>query len=160
MAIKFNALGYQWSIRSGLPPAGGIENENTSLVVALRAKCPELETRTEHEIASWIVARLSYITAGALEIEGDTFENDSNDFGYMISVTDSSGKNVALGGVMMHEKRTYFASVKIEIDDFQRLFVELLAENPNDLDKCDIRVRYPETKRFRHYGWDGYSLIR
>jgi hypothetical protein len=48
----------------------------------------------------------------------------------------------------------------MSIDDFQGLFVELLAEFPDALAKIKIRVQYPDSKRYRYYGWDGYSLLQ
>jgi hypothetical protein len=61
---------------------------------------------------------------------------------------------------VIHADRTYFASVNVAIDEFQQLLVELLTEFPDDLAKVKIRVQYPETRRYRVYGWDGYSLLQ
>ena len=138
---------------------GSTEVAKPLFVEALRAASPVVHRYTDREIASWIVARLNYLTAGGLTVEGDEFAHDTNEFGYKIKITDSNKKNIAHGAVVIHENRTYFASVNVEIDDFQSLFIELLTEYPDDLAKIEIRVQYPETKRYRLYGWDGYSLL-
>ena len=137
---------------------GSTEVAEPSFINAIRSASPNVGQYTDSEIASWIVARLNYLTSGA--IDGDSFAHDTNDFGYKIKITDAAKKNVAHGAVVIHKDRICFASVNVSIDDFQVVFVELLTEYPEDLAKCEIRVQYPESKRYRVYGWDGYSLIR
>jgi hypothetical protein len=157
MALSFEAGGYQWKLREGLPPIGSRE-QNPTVVEALKTAHRPLAKLTLHEIASWIVARLNYLTAGALELEGNSFQNDTNEFGYFISLSDNAGATLANGAIMIHADRVYFAANDIEVPDFQSIFVGLLAEDPRDLAKCEIVVRLPESKKKRTYGWDGYAL--
>ena len=138
---------------------GSTEVAEPSFVDALRAACPKVKRYTNRELASWIVARLNYLTAGALHVEGTEFAHDTNEFGYKIRITDSDDKSIAHGAIVMHESRTYFASVNVAIADFQAVFVELLTQYPDDLARIKIRVQYPESERYRLYGWDGYSLL-
>lgn len=159
MSLKFTQLGYNWCVREGFPPMGSSEVSQPNFVEAIRAASPSVNRYTDREVASWIVALLNYLTAGALTVEGDSFSHDTNEFGYKIKITDDNKKSIAHGAVVIHEKRTYFASVNAAIEDFQSVFVDLLTEYPGDLAKCEIRVQYPETKRYRSYGWDGYSLF-
>jgi hypothetical protein len=92
-------------------------------------------------------------------LEGEEFAHDTNEFGYWIRLSDDSNKPLAHGAVMFRADRTYFASVDVRITDFQSLFVRLLTDSPDDLAKCEIVVREPESKRKRTYGWNGYSLF-
>jgi len=160
MTLSFSQLGYHWTIREGFPPAGSMEVVEPSFVNALRAACPKLTRHSDRELASWIVSRLNYLAAGALDVVGTEFGHDTNEFGYKIKLTDAHDKSVAHGAVVIHEKRIYFASVNVAIENFQQLFVELLTDSPDDLAKIKVRVRYPESKRYRMYGWDGYSLLQ
>jgi hypothetical protein len=160
MDLRFNQLGYRWTLREGFPPAGSTEVTKPLFVNALRTRCSKLAKFSDRELASWIVGRLNYLASGALELLGTEFKHDTNEFGYKIKLADSDDKSLAHGAVVIHADRTYFASVNVVIDDFQQLFVELLTEFPDDLAKVKIRVQYPETRRYRVYGWDGYSLLQ
>jgi len=137
---------------------GSTEVTVPPFVVALRSSCLALERYTDRQVASWIVARLNYLTSGALSLEGEHFAHDTNEFGYKLKITDNNNHTIASGAVVIHENRTYFKSVNVQIDDFQTLFVKLLTEYPEDLAIFRIRVRDPESKRIRVYEWDGYSL--
>ncbi|MCA9222302.1 MAG: hypothetical protein KDA71_18370, partial [Planctomycetales bacterium] len=64
------------------------------------------------------------------------------------------------GAIVIRADRTYFASVDVRVESFQDLVVKLLTDSPDDLSECEIRVREPETKRYRNYGWDGYALLK
>ncbi|EGF24579.1 hypothetical protein RBWH47_01638 [Rhodopirellula baltica WH47] len=64
-----------------------------------------------------------------------------------------------MGTLMIHQDRTYYKANNVAIGDSQSLLVDLLTEFPDDLDRCEIRVRFPETRRFRSYGWDGMTLL-
>ncbi len=160
MDLRFTQLGYHWTVREGFPPMGSTEVAEPTVVNALRSTSPKLARYSDRELASWIVGRLNYLTSGALALLGTEFKHDTNEFGYKIKLTDADEKSMAHGAVVIHADRTYFASVNVTIDDFQRLLVELLTEFPDDLAKIKIRVQYPETKRHRLYGWDGYSLLQ
>jgi hypothetical protein len=159
MALKFKFAGYQWSLREGFPPMGSHERNEPTFVQALQVAHPPLARMTLHEIASWIVARLNYITARSLEVEGNVFAHDTNEFGYKIKLSDEADTTLAHGAVVIHADRVYFAGLDIKVPDFQSVFVSLLADSPNDLAKCEIVVRVPESKKKRRYGWDGYSLL-
>jgi hypothetical protein len=159
MALKFQCLGYNWSIRAGFPPMGSQERTDPVFVDALKAAHPPLGELTDHELASWIVARLCYLTSGALTVEGDSFAHDTDEFGYKMKITDEAKVSVAHGAVIFHAARTSFASVDMEIDDFQSVVVDLLTDSPGDLAACEIRVREPETRNDRTYGWNGYALL-
>ncbi len=115
---------------------------------------------TDREIASWITARLNFITAGSLELEGKVFSGDANEFGYKIKLSDEAGTTLAHGAVVFGPDRVYFAALDIKIPDFQTEFVKLLVDSPNDLAQCEIIVRESATRKERSYGWDGYSLIK
>ena len=159
MGLKFPSGGYHWAIREGGPPSGSRERAALTFLDALKAAHPPLAQLTQHEIASWIIARLSSVTAGALSWEGVEFAHDTNEFGYKIRLSDRSNTTLAHGAVVFHVDRTYFASLDLEIDDFQSVFVALLADFPQDLAICEIVVREPESERKRAYGWNGYSLL-
>jgi hypothetical protein len=158
--MDFQYFEYQWGIREGLPPAGSREPTAPTFVEALRAAHPPLSKRTEHELASWIVARLCYLTCDSLLLEGTEFAHDTNEVGYKFRLAGSDGKSAAHGAIMIHAEGVRFAEVNVTIDDFQSLVVKLLTDSPNDLSKCEIRVRNPETRKTRKYGWDGISLLR
>ncbi len=130
MPLKFKFSGYQWSLREGFPPMGSRERKDPKFVEALKVAHPALTKLTLHEIASWIVARLNYITAGALESEGNFFAHDTNEFGYKIKLSDNADTTLAHGAVVIHADRVYFAALDIKIQDFQSVFVSLLAEFP------------------------------
>jgi hypothetical protein len=158
MGLKFQFGGNQWSVRAGGPPMGSRERTDSPFLDALKAAHPPLSKMTRHEITSWIVARLNFITSGSLELEGRTFAHDTNEFGYKIKLSDQSDNTLAHGAVVFRADRTYFASLDIKIDDFRSVFVGLLTDSPLDLAKCEITVREPESKKKRTYGWNGYSL--
>ncbi|WP_413432572.1 hypothetical protein [Crateriforma spongiae] len=160
MPLKFSELGYQWTIREGSPPMGSVEGSNPDFAEALRSADRAIEKFTEHELASWVVSRLNYFVGGSLEVEGDEFAHDTNEFGYKIKVVDTNRRMIAHGGVVVYENRIAFAAVNTHNANLQDLFVQLLVESPSDLAKIEIRVRTPETKRYRVYGWDGYHLAR
>jgi len=138
---------------------GSTEVSNPDFVSALRNSHSKLARLTDHELASWIVARLNYLTSGALCVSEQTYSHDTNEFGYKIKLTDHNKKTMAHGAVVIHADRTYFASLNLAVDDFQAIVVELLSENPDDLTACSVRVQDPETRKSRQYGWDGYSLF-
>jgi hypothetical protein len=56
-----------------------------------------------------------------------------------MEIMDQSGKSHAAGAVVIGEKRGYFASVNLEIDVFRSLFIRLLTEFQDDLEKIEIR---------------------
>jgi hypothetical protein len=159
MALKFQFGGFQWALRAGGPPMGSSERTGQAFLDALKAAYAPLSKMNQHEIASWIVARLNFITSGSLELEGNLFSGDTNDFGYKIKLSDEGDITLAHGAVVVKADRILFASLDIKIADFQSLFITLLADSPNDLAKCEIIVREPENKKKRAYGWDGYSLL-
>ena len=159
MALKFKFNDFQWAVREGAPPIVSHEKTAPTFLEALKVAHLPLAKLPVHEIGSWIVARLNYLTAGALEVEGNDFGNDTNEFGYIIKLSDDAGTTLAHGAVMIHADRVYFAANDIKIPDFQSIFVSLLTESPRDLAKCEIVVRTPESKKKRRYGWDGYSLL-
>jgi len=158
MAISFDQLGYRWTVRDGFPPMGSTEASDPDFVSAIRGSHPRLARLTDHELASWIVARLNYLTSGALCVSEETYSHDTNEFGYKLKITDHNKKSLAHGAVVIHAERTYFASVNVAVDDFLAIVVELLTEYPDDLNACSVRVQEPETRKYRQYGWDGYSL--
>ena len=102
---------------------------------------------------------MNYLTAGGLEVEGNEFAHDTNEFGYFIRLCDQTDTTLASGAVMIHAERVYLTANDIKIPDFQSVFVDLLVECPADLAKCEIVVCVPESKKRRRYGWDGYSLL-
>ena len=159
MALKFQFGGFQWALRAGGPPMGSSERTDQAFLDALKAAYAPLSKMNQHEIASWIVTRLNFITSGSLELEGNLFSGDTNDFGYKIKLSDEGDITLAHGAVVVKADRILFASLDIKIADFQSLFITLLADSPNDLAKCEIIVREPEKKKKRAYGWDGYSLL-
>jgi hypothetical protein len=160
MALKFRFGGHHWALKEGGPPMGSKERGDASLVDALKTAHPPLSKLSNREIASWIIARLNFITAGSLESEGTSFAGDTNEFGYKIKLSNDAGTTLAHGGVVFGAERVHFAALDIRIPDFQSELVRLLVDAPGDLAKCEIVVRQSETGRKRAYGWDGYSLIK
>jgi hypothetical protein len=159
MALKFEFGGYHWSLREGFPPMGSRERTDPTFVDALKVAHPPLARLTQHELVSWIVARLNYLVSASIYLEGSSFANDTNEFGYKIRLSDDSDTTLAHGAVVFHARRTYFASLDLKISDFQSVFIRLLTDSPTDLSKCEIVVREPESKRKRTYGWNGHSLL-
>ena len=159
MSLKFLFEGYEWSLREGGPHPGSRERDDPTFHDALQAAHPALGKLTLHEISSWIVARLDYITCGSLALLGDEFSHDSNNFSYKIKLADQSQQAVAQGALMFEADRVHFFALDLRIESFQSLLVRLLTDAPQDLSRCDIIVRLPESKRKRHYGWNGYSLL-
>ena len=159
MPIKFQHEGRTWELREGGPPMGCRERDDPPFEVALKSAHGDLAEMTRRQLASWIVARLSAITSGTLELEGNSFSHDTNDFGYKIKLSDPSKTTLAYGAVVFLVDRTYFAWASDREVDLQALFVALLVESPNELGRCEIVVRASETKRKRSYGWDGENLI-
>ena len=160
MPLKFRELDYDWRLREGFPPMGSVEGESPDFAAAIRSSVPSLSTASTHELTSWIVSRLSFLTAGALELEGNDFSHDTNEIGYKLKATHSTSNASAHGAIVLNPERVYFAFVDAGIGDYQSLVVDLLCRYPEDLDQCTIRVFEPESKRSRAYGWDGYSLRR
>ncbi len=160
MALKFSEMGYEWQIREGFPPMGCSEHPTLPFEDAIRHAVPFLATSPPHEIASWVVARLAYLTSGALDLEGNDFSHDTNEFGYKLKAQRVADGASAHGAIVMTSSRTYFAFRQDGLADFQAIVVEMLAQWPREYAKCVIRVQEPESKRSRLYGWDGYSLYR
>ena len=133
--------------------------EAPDFVTALRASHPRLARYTDHELASWIVARLNYLTSGTLCDSEQTYAHDTNEFGYKLKMSDQNKKTVAHGAVVMHANRIYLAATKMSDVDFQAIVIELLSEYVDDLMACSVRVQEPETRRYRRYGWDGHALF-
>ena len=160
MPLKFRELDYDWRLREGFPPMGSVEVDSPRFVDAIRTTVPSLATASTQELTSWIIARLSFLTAGALELEGKEFSHDTNEIGYKLKATHSVPRASAHGAIVLNPERVYFAFVDGGIGDYQSLVVDLFCRYPEDLAECAIRVFEPESKRSRVYGWDGYSLRR
>lgn len=158
MALKFSEMGYEWQLREGFPPMGSSEDPAIPFEVAIRHAVPFLAKSSPHEIASWVVARLAYLTSGALDLEGDDFSHDTNEIGYKTKAKRVADGASASGAIVITSSRTYFAFRHDGLRDFQAIFVAMLSQWPNEYAKCVIRVREPESNRSRLYGWDGYSL--
>jgi len=139
---------------------GSRERPDGTLADTLKAAYSPLAKLTDREIASWIVARLHFITSGTLESEGKVFSGDTNQFGYKIKLSDDEGTTLAHGAVVFSPDRVYFAGLDIKVANFQQLFIDLLVDSPTDLSKCEIVVRESETKKRWVYGWDGYTLLK
>ena len=139
---------------------GSIEDSAPKFANALRAADKKISKFTEHELASWVVSRLNYFVGGSIEVEGNEFAHDTNEFGYKIKIADTNNRMCAHGAVVIHENGITFAAVNTHISNIQDLFVQLLVDSPADLAKIEIRVQTPETDRYRVYGWDGYNLAR
>ncbi|GAB5406803.1 MAG: hypothetical protein Aurels2KO_50340 [Aureliella sp.] len=160
MPLKFHELDYEWRLREGFPPMGSAEADSPNFVDAIRARVPSLTTASLHVLTSWIVSRLSFLTAGSLELEGNDFSHDTNEIGYKLKATHLTSKASAHGAIVLKPERVYFAHVTTGIDEYQTLVVDLLCRTPEDLAQCEIRVREPVTQRPRVYGWDGSALSR
>jgi len=157
MPAEFEEAGYQWTIREGGPSMGSVEATSPTFVEALRAADSHMKGLTLHELSSWVIARLSYLTCGM--IDQKTFSHDTNEFGYAVRITDSSGERVAHGAVVIGESRLVYSASDFRTSDSQALFVQMLASSPRDLAICEVKVREPETRRCRSYGWNGRLLI-
>ncbi len=160
MPLSFSEMGYEWQLREGFPPMGSTESASKPFEQAVRDAVPFLAKAPTCEISSWVIARLSYLTCGALELEGNDFSHDTNEIGYKLKATRAIDGASAYGAIVITSDRTYFAFVDNGLGDYQVVLVEMLAQSPRDYAKCVIRVREPESKRSRLYGWDGYSLHR
>lgn len=158
MPLQFSEKGHDWQLREGFPPAGSSESPIASFEQAIRDTVPFLAKSPSHEIASWVVARLAYLTSGAIELEGNDFSHDTNEIGYQLKATRITDGASAIGAIVIASSRTYFAFVDAGVGDFQAILVDMLAQSPREYAKCAIRVREPESRRSRRYGWDGCSL--
>ena len=138
---------------------GCVEKTDPIFVDELRLACPQLNKLSDHELASWIVSRLNYVVSGSLELEGNDFAHDTNEFGYKIRINNDGRSMLANGAIVIHQNRIYFAAIDRNDSNFQSLFVHLLADSPGDLAEIEIRVLVPETKQHRTYGWDGNFLL-
>ncbi len=58
-----------------------------------------------------------------------------------------------------HADGNRFASVDVRIGNFSSLLLEVLTASAEDLATCEIRGQDPETRKYRTYDWDGYSLL-
>jgi hypothetical protein len=159
MSLKFQHGGYRWTLREGFPPAGSRERQEPLFSEALQRAYPPLAKLTQHELASWIVARLDFITAGALTLEGEEFAHDTNEFGFKIRLANQENLTLAHGAIVITTSRTYLAFVSSRIDDFQSVIIDLLIDAPDDLAKCEIIVLEPESRKRRCYGWNGHALL-
>ncbi len=94
---------------------------------------------------------------------GESFGHDTNEFGYKIRCKNMENIRLASGAVVIHDKRVYFEHTAPVMPDFQSLFVQMVADNPRDLEEIRIEVRIPNEDdsviRSRFYGWDGCSLL-
>lgn len=136
---------------------GSIAVPSPLFVDALRAAESMLNGLTVHELSSWVVARLSYLTCGG--IDRQTSSDDTNEFGFKIKITDAAGESVAHGAVVIGNNRLVYSAHNIRVVDSQLLFVTLLSGSPRDLAICEVEVREPESRRRRTYGWDGRMLL-
>lgn len=163
MSLYIESHGYLWRLREGFAPVGSTEQQSPLFIDQLRQAVPWIRKQSVHEIGSWVVARLNYLTCGGLPLLGDSFGHDTNEFGYKVRCMNKDKVRQASGAVVIHAKRVYFEHVDPRIEDFQSLFVQLLADNPQDLEPIRIRVRIPSEDvgrtRDRTYGWDGLSLL-
>lgn len=137
---------------------GSVEIEPRFSVV-LKGAVAQLASASEHRIASWIVARIDFITAGSLAIDGWVCRDDFNDFGFKLKVADRSKSVVGHGAVVVGPDGVHFTSVTSKPLDLQAEFIELLAESPDDLSRCEMFVQHPQTRAKRSFGWNGYSLF-
>lgn len=164
MSLHFESHGYRWRLREGFAPMGSDEQQHPRFIDQLRQSAPWIHKLSVHEIGSWIVARLNYLTCGSLNMLGASFGHDTNEFGYKVRCTNQQEIRQASGAVIIHADRVYFKHVDPVLHDFQSLFVQVLADNPHDLEKIKIRVRIPSEDsiqtRYRAYGWDGFSLLK
>lgn len=163
MSLYFESHGYHWRLREGFAPMGSEEQQSPLFLDQLRQTVHWLRKKPVHEIGSWVVARLNYLTCGSLHLLGDSFGHDTNEFGYKVRCMNQEEIRQASGAVIIHADRVYFKHADPAMDDFQSLFVQVLADNPRDLEKIKIRVRIPSENsvrpRYRMYGWDGFSLL-
>lgn len=163
MYLYFESHGYLWRVREGFAPMGSIEQQSPRFIEQLRLAVPWVRNKSVHEIGSWVVARLSYLTAGSLVLLGDSFGHDTDQFGYKIRCMNKEKIRQASGAVVIGAQHICFEHADPVLPDFQSLFVQLLADNERDLGTIKIRVRVPSEDAgptgYRTYGWDGFSLF-
>lgn len=159
MWIRFEQADLRWELREGFAPLDSRETIDPSLGTALRAAHPFVARLTEHELASWIVGRLAFCAGSAWGSLRTEFAHDTNECGYQIRAKNAAGEMVGQGAVVLQAGRTIFFCLNIKTDDFQAQLVDLLADSPRDLERCEIIVREPETKHRRSYGWNGHALL-
>jgi hypothetical protein len=142
---------------------GSEEQQSPLFIDQLKQTVPWLRNMSVHEIGSWIVARLNYLTFGSLPLLGDSFGHDTNEFGYRVRCMNQQGIRQASGAAVIHAERIYFKYAEPVIADFQSLFAQVLADSPRDLAEIKIRIRIPSEDSvrtlYRTYGWDGFSLL-
>ncbi|WP_146118827.1 hypothetical protein [Blastopirellula marina] len=158
MPIKFKHNNRQWSIREGFAPMGSVESQPT-LLERLHDSSSRLKRFSDHQLASWIIARLCYITADKLLALGEVFSHDTDEFGYKVKISDSQQRTLAHGAIVFHRQRISCAAVEADGVNFQALLAELLVEWPDDLGKCEITFEDPDSREKRKYGWDGDRLL-
>ena len=77
---------------------GSRERNDPMFVDALKSAHPPLARLTLHEVTSWIVARLNYLVGGSIELIGNEFAHDTNEFGYKIRLADNANATLASTG--------------------------------------------------------------
>lgn len=160
MSLTFSENGFEWQLREGFLPMERMIRGNDPFENVIRAAVPFLAKAAIREICSWVVARFAFLTSDALQLEGTEFAHDTNNFGYKLTATRKDDAASTHGAISFASDHIDFAFVDSRIGDLQVILISMLAQSPRDYAKCVIRVREPESKRTRTYGWDGYSLLR
>ena len=157
MPQKFQFRDYRCQLSAGYPVVGSVEPASPSFVEALLAAHRDLSKLSQKDLGSWIIARLTDLTYGALPFEGDYFASDGGDFGYRIKVMDAGGKLLGNWGIVFWPQRIQLSGFSPVEFDGQALIVEMLTESPGDLGKCEVTIHNPESRKRRTFGWDGYQ---
>jgi hypothetical protein len=159
MAQEFDFRDYKCKLTAGYPVVGSVEQHGSTFVEQLLATRRVPSGLSHKNLVSWILARLTELTYGALPFEGDYFVSDGGEFGYRIKVTDADGKLLGTWGILFWPDRIQLSGFATRDFNGQTLIVEMLTESPKSLGECAVTIHNPDARTKRTFGWDGYQFL-
>ncbi|WP_425613961.1 hypothetical protein NA78x_003808 [Anatilimnocola sp. NA78] len=108
---------------------------------------------------SWIIARLTELSAGGLMFDNTHFESDGGEFGYRLKIFGADGKLLGYWGIIFWPDRIRLMGHSTSDLDGQTLIVEMLTESPAELGKCEVTIRNPDARTKKTFGWNGYQFV-
>jgi hypothetical protein len=161
MPCTFDHGEFHVEVSAGYPPPCQYERERDSRFDETLTNIRRLPRGLKRwELKSWILARLAFLTCGAISFEDDgRFANDGGEFAYRFRIVTRSGQLVGKCGIIFFADRLEFAGFSKTNDDIEKLFIEMLVAEPDRLEKCEIETYDPETHQRNRLGWDGSMYL-
>jgi hypothetical protein len=159
MAQEFEFREFKCKLTAGYPIAGSIEQCGPSFIEQLLETGQVPGALNHDDLVSWIIARLTEITSGALPFEGNYFASDGSDFGYRIKILDATKKLLGNWGIVFWPKRIQLLGFSTCDFDGQSLLIEMLIKSPKSLGKCEVTIHNPDSGTRQVFGWDGYQYL-